>query len=156
MKSILNLSYLYDWYAFMPRHAHDLVAGRRGAPLDSLERLKGYAKLKLNLSLDASLDPPLRAELEKRLGRLAMNPLESGVEGAAPIAEEHYAWLRRYAEAPEGLPAMIERDRSAEVSAALHPAGERLLFRFGTIVTAGLYRHSEQIDPQSLALLDLR
>jgi len=45
MKSVLGLSYLRDWYYFVPGRARDFVAWRRGAALDPLARLRAYAIL---------------------------------------------------------------------------------------------------------------
>ncbi len=156
MRSVFGLSYLHDWYLYAPRGTHDFVTGRHGATPDSLERLRGYAKLKLKLAVDQSLDPPLRAELERQLARLALNPLESDMKAEVAIAREHYALLRRSAEDPKGLPARIDRDRSGELAPVLHSAGARLLFRAGAVATVGLYRHRDRIDEGKLALLDIK
>jgi hypothetical protein len=156
MKSIVALSYVRDWYYFTPRKAHDLYTGRRGAPMDPLERVRGYAKLKLNLGLDQSLDPPLRQELERQLGHLAMNPLEGDMQAEALIAQDHYAALLRSAQDPAGLPARVERDRSKELRPILHSGGARFLSRLGTVLSAGLYHHREPMNQNTLALLDVQ
>jgi hypothetical protein len=153
MKSVFGLSYLRDWYYFAPRSAHDFVAGRHGAALDPLARLRAYAKLKLELGLDRSLDPPLRLELQRQLAHLALNPLESDFEAETQVAEEHYKLLLQSAQA---LTAEVDRGRAAELRPALHSAGARLLFRAGAVASLGLYHHRERIDDNTLALLRLR
>ena len=156
MRSVFGLSYLHDWYLYATRGTHNFVTGRHGATPDSLERLRGYARLKLKLAVDQSLDPPLHLELEKQLARLALNPLESDMKAEVAIAWEHYTLLRESAEDPKGLPAKIDRDRSGELSPVLHSAGARLLFRVEAVASAGLYRHRDRIDEQKLALLDIK
>jgi hypothetical protein len=156
MKSVFGLSYLRDWYCFATRGAHDFVAGRHGAALDPLGRLRAYARLKLELGLDHKLDRQLRRELQKQLGHLALNPLESNFETEARIAEEHYSMLRRSAQTTKALVTRIDRDRSAELRPALHSAGARLLLRAGAVATLGIYRHRERVDADTLAVLDVR
>jgi len=156
MKSVFGLSYLHDWYYFATRGAHDWVSGRHGAALDPLDRLRAYARLKLELGLDRSLDPPLRAELQKQLSHLALNPLESGFDADARGASEHYALLLRSAGAPKGLATQVDKDRSAELRPALHSARARLLLRAASVASFGIYRHRERVDEATLAVLDAR
>jgi hypothetical protein len=91
------------------------------------------------LALDGTLDDGLRAELQKRLEILGVNPMEESVFAQSRIAERQYAALVKYAQDPKGLPARLERDRLAELNAYQHGAGARAGMRVASIVTLGIY-----------------
>jgi hypothetical protein len=152
MKSVFDLSYVHDWYYFATRGGHNWVAGRHGGAQDPLSRLRAYSKLKMKLGVEDSLDPALHAELQKQLAHLEMNPLESDGKAEARMAPQHYA---RLMESAKTVAARVDRDRAAELGPALHSRGARILFRVSTVATAGLYRHREQIDERTMALLDV-
>jgi hypothetical protein len=107
------------------------------------------------LALDNSIDPKLRAELQRRLEILGVNPLEQSIFEEAEIAEHQYDALMRYAADPKGLPARLERDRNAEMAAHRHSAPARASLKLANWFSLGAYSHHEMQDSASLeAALD--
>lgn len=153
-RNILSLSKL-DIPYFLGRMVYDFVTGRRGMDLNQPSRLRTYSQLKLLLSLSASLDPDLRDEISSRMERVSLNPLENGMEAEARLAREQYAALIAYAQRADGLPALLERDRRAEMVPLKHGKTEQALFHLGNLLTFGLYKHREEATPELLDKMEL-
>lgn len=135
-----NLPFMAGSWAF------EFVRTRHGATTNRTARLRAYSEVRQWMALDTSIDPSLRAELQKRLESAGVNPIEESVFDEADIARRQYAALLRYARDPEGLPARIERDREKEMTAYRHGFGERLGLRMASIATLGIYRHRDPAD----------
>jgi hypothetical protein len=141
-----NLPFLAGSMAF------NFVETRHGHTTSRAMRLKAYSDARQWLARDQSIDPALRAELQKRLESLGLNPMEESVSDEADIARRQYAALLRYAEDPKGLPAKLEHDRDAEMSAYRHSLTARASMKVGTYASLGAYSHHEsEPDPGKLA-----
>ena len=154
--NILALSRFGDLPYFLGRTIYSFVTGRRGIDLNQPSRLRSYSQLKLLLSLDASLDPQLQNEINRRLERAALNPLENDLQAEEQLARAQYASLLAYARRPDGLPARLSRDRRAEMVPLKHDRLERTLFRMANIVSFGLYTHRESANADLRAQLDTK
>jgi hypothetical protein len=154
-RNVLSLSRFGDVPYFLGRTVFDFVTGRRGMDINQPSRLHTYSQLKLLLSLDRSLDPVLRKEISQRLEKVSLNPLENDLEAEANLAREQYAALLAFANASEGLPAKLDRDRRAEAVSLEHGKTERVLFRLGNILSFGKYTHRERAAPDMDARLDI-
>jgi hypothetical protein len=129
------------------------VRGRHGAAVDRSARLEAYSETREFLSVDTSLDPALKAELEGRLNHLALNPRENEVSREAGMAREQYAALLKYAESPRSA-AKLERDRRKELEAYTQSNGERFFAGLGRVFTRGPHVDPEKPDPLLHAQLD--
>ena len=129
------------------------VRGRHGAAVNRSARLEAYSEAREFLSVDSSLDPPLKTELQHRLDHLALNPLENQVSREASLAREQYAALLRWAESPRGE-AKLERDRRKELEAYTRSPGERFFLGLGRIFTRGPRVDPERPDRALSAELD--
>ncbi len=154
-RNVLSLSRFGDIPYFLGRTVYDYVTGRRGMDINQQSRMRTYSQLKLLLSLNASLDASLRDEINKRLERVSLNPLENDLAAETRLARDQYAALVAYARKPQGLSARLDRDRRAEMVALKHNRAEQVLFRLGNLLSFGLYTHREKGTPaleQRLAL----
>jgi hypothetical protein len=142
-RDLLALSPYGDLHYFLGRALFDFVTSRRGVDLNQPTRLRAYSQLKLLLSLDATLDRTLRDEIERRLERVSLNPLENDLEAEARLARQQYAALVAYARRPDGLAARVERDRREELVPLAHGATARALLRAASVASFGLYKHRE-------------
>ncbi len=149
-RNILALSKFGDIHYFLGRTVFDFITSRRGMDINQPTRLRTYAQLKLLLALNASLDPELRHEINGRLERVSLNPLENDLDAEARLAREQYAALLDYARRPDGLTAKLDRDRHAELVPVAHGKAARTLFRFANILTLGRYTHREEAAPEAL------
>ena len=141
---VLGISKFTNWPYLAGSTAFNFVRVRHGATNDRSARLKAYAEVREWLALDDSIDPGLRVLLEKRLEIMGVNPMEESVIREAAIARRQYDALVRYAMNPRGLPARIEHDRNAELTAYRHRVGARIGFRVAALASLGIYSHHER------------
>ena len=146
-RNVLSLSRYGDVHYFLGRTVFDFVTGRRGIDVNQPTRLRAYSQLKLLLALDATLDRDLRREIAARVESVSLNPLENDLEAEARLARQQYAALVAAAKDPAGLPARLDRDRREEMVPLEHGKARRALFRFGNLLTLGLYKHREAGAP---------
>jgi hypothetical protein len=152
---LLSLSKYGGLHFFLGRAVLDFVTGRRGVDFNQPSRLRAYSQLKLLLALDASLEPGLRREIERRAERVSLNPLENGAATEARLARGQYQALLAYAERPDGLSALLDRERRLELVKARHNRAERVVFGLARVFSLGRYRHREDLPrPEMLAAID--
>jgi hypothetical protein len=146
----------FDLAYMLGRTVYDWVTDRRGMDINQPSRLRSYSQLKLLLSLDASLDPQLREEINDRLELVSLNPLENDRKAEAQLAREQYSALLDYARRPDGLAAKLDRDRREELVSVEHGRTARIFFNLANTVSFGLYTHREDAaDDAQLAALDV-
>jgi hypothetical protein len=138
---------------FVADVAFTFVRGRHGAAVNRSARLQAYSEAREFLSVDSSLDPALKKELQRRLDHLALNPRENDVSHEATLAREQYAALLKYAESPRGA-AKLERDRRKELEAYTQSPAKRLTTTLGRVFTRGPRVDPEKPDPILHAQLD--
>jgi hypothetical protein len=146
----------FDLAYLLGRTVYDWVTDRRGMDINQPTRLRAYSQLKLLLSLDASLDPKLREEINERLELVSLNPLENDRKAEAQLAREQYDALLDYARRPDGLAAKLDRDRRAELVKVDHGRAAQTFFKLANTISFGLYTHREQTATTTaqLAALD--
>jgi len=154
-RNVLSLSRFGDLPYFLGRTVFDFVTGRRGMDINQPSRLRTYSQLKLLLSLQESMDPALRQQIQTRLEAVSLNPLESNLQAEVNVARKQYQALVAYAYRPDGLPARIERDRRAELVPLQHGKAERILFQIAKVLTFGKYVHREKAAPENEGRLDI-
>lgn len=147
VSGVLGISMWGNWPYLAGAWAFNFVRERHGAANSRNDRLKAYSEVREWLALDGSLDPGLRADLQKRLEIMGVNPMEESVFDEGQIAQRQYAALLKYAQDPRGLPKKLNHDRRAELNAYDHNAGKRAEQMFARIATLGLY--SPHKDDQS-------
>ena len=146
-RNVLSLSPFGDIHYFLARSVYNFVTGRRGMDINQPSRLRSYSMLKLLLSLDASLNPELSAEVSRLVERVSMNPLQNdgGVEIA--LAYRSYDALLGAVREPSGeIAARLRRDRADEFTRLEHGAGAPFVYRLATILSAGTYHHRERVS----------
>jgi hypothetical protein len=142
-RNLLSLSRFGDVHYFLGRTVFDFVTSRRGMDVNQPSRMRAYSQLKLLLSLDAALDPDMRGEIERRIERVSLNPLENDLDAEARLARQQYDALIAYAKRPDGLAARLDLDRRAEMVPLAHGRAERVLLKSASVLSLGLYRHRE-------------
>ncbi len=154
-RNVLSLSRFGDLPYFLGRTIFDFVTGRRGMDINQPSRLRTYSQLKLLLSLQESMEPALRQQIQTRLEVVSLNPLESSLQAEVELARKQYEALLAYASRPDGLPARIDRDRRAELVPLQHGKAERILFQIARVLTFGKYVHREKATPENDGRLDI-
>ncbi len=154
-KNVLSVSRFGSLSYFLGRTVFDYVTGKRGMDINQPSRLRTYSQLKLLLALNESLDPELRTEIDERLEKVSLNPLENDLEVEAKLARTQYEALLAYAQKPDGLPAKLDRDRRAEMVPLEHSKKERVFLRAANILSFGIYTHREENTPEMQARLDV-
>jgi len=118
------------------------VRGRHGAAVNRSARLEAYSEAREFVSMDESLEPALKLELQRHLGQLALNPRENDIADEARLAREQYAALLAYLQSPRGE-AKLERDRKKELEAYTQSPARR----FGNSL-ARLFTHGPHVDAE--------
>jgi hypothetical protein len=152
VSGVLGVSRWGNWPYFAGSVAWNFVRSRHGDTNNRAARLKAYSQVRRWLTLDGSVQPELRVELQRRLEILGVNPLEESVFEETEIANRQYDALLRYAADPQGLPARLERDRNSELAAFRHGMPARTGLRLTKWFSLGIYSHHEMPDSASLAL----
>ena len=150
VSGVLGISRWGNWPYLAGSMTWNFVRSRHGDPNNRVARLRAYSEVRRWLTLDASIDPALRADLQRRLETLGVNPLEESVFEEAEIADRQYDALLRYAADPEGLPARLERDRNGELATHRHSLPARTGLRVAKWFSFGAYSHQEMSDATSL------
>ena len=154
-KNVLALSPFGDLSYFLGRTVFDFVTGRRGMDINQPTRLRTYSQLKLLLSLNDSLNPQLRGQIDDQLEKVSLNPMENDLAVEARLAKGQYEALMAYAQRPDGLPAKLDRDRRAEMVPLEHGQTAQILLRVANILSLGKYAHREKATPEMEARLDV-
>lgn len=140
---IVGYSKWGNWPYMAGSFAVNFAATRWGAATNRQLRLKAYAEVRRWLTLDGSLSPELRLDLQKRLEVLGVNPLDASVFNQTKIARKQYVALMADAANPLGLAARLERDRAAELAEIKHGAAARTGMQIARIATFGAFKHRE-------------
>ncbi|HKY30557.1 MAG TPA: hypothetical protein VJM12_21680 [Pyrinomonadaceae bacterium] len=154
-RNVLSVSRFGNLSYFLGRTVFDYVTGKRGMDLNQPSRLRTYSQLKLLLALNDSLNPELRQEIDHRLEKVSLNPLENDLAVEAKLAKTQYDALMAYAQQPDGLAAKLDRDRRSEMVPLEHSKKERVFLRAANILSFGIYSHREESTPELEARLDV-
>jgi hypothetical protein len=154
VSDVLSISRYGNVYYFLGRSAFDWVTRRRGIDISQPSRVLSIAELKLVLSFDPNISKALRGQLDEGLQRLSVNPLENSNPAENKLALAQYRALLAYSHRLNGLPARLERERSAEAMVLVHRGLDAKLLRLANIVTLGHYTHREKMTPELVQQLD--
>jgi hypothetical protein len=154
-KDVLSLSSFGNFPFFAGRRVYEFITGRRGMDLNQPTRLRSYSELKLLLSLNGSIEPKLREEIEQRVQNVSVNPLNNDNESEARLARQQYDALIDYARRDDGLPAKIDRDRRAEMMPLKHGKTGRFFFNLAGVLSFGRYVHREAATPEMYSRLEV-
>lgn len=154
-KNVFSLSSFGNLPYFAGKQLYDFVTGRRGMDVNQPTRLRSYSELKLLLSFNPAIDDDLRAEIERRIQNVSLNPLNNDNASELQLAREQYEALVDYARRPDGLSARVERDRRAEMVPLEHGKTARFFYNLGNVLTFGRYVHRENATPELTERLEL-
>ena len=143
-----NLTY------FAAKSSYEWYEDRHGAALNRSMRLAAYARLR-QLLVDSAghMDPAFHELLENRLDQIALNPFEQGSAGEAELAKRQYAALQQWAQSPDGLAHVLERDRAAEYYEETHSGKQRAWTDTLHVASLGVWKPYRVGDPEMMANL---
>jgi hypothetical protein len=153
-RNVLSVSAFNNPAILVGRFLADFVVRRRGIDINQDSRVTSYAKLKLLILLNESLDPEFKTEISGRVEAVSLNPLQNDAEVEVRLAKQQYRNLMAYAADPKGLPAKIAKDRTREMISLKHNGTEKFFFSLGRIFSLGFYEHREKWTPELAARLD--
>ena len=142
MTTFGNFSYFAAKTGFL------FVHKRHGAATDRLARRNAFIALRHALATGDSLDQGLRGDLESRIERLDLDPVEKSWAQEVRAAWRQYDALIKYAADRSGLAKTIERDRVGEYRAAMESPLKRMV--------AAVFHPHAGISPEQLAELSER
>jgi len=151
---VIGVSRFTNWYYFAGADIYDFYASRRGTAMNQQERLNSYSKFRVALALDKTLDPELRAAMQRRVNSLAVNPLESSPNREMQTALQRYVLLQAAAVNEHSqLARRLERDRRSELARFESTTSRQVRDDIFHYVTFSLYTHRANTD-EYLASLD--
>jgi hypothetical protein len=153
-RDLLSLSKFGNVYYLLARSTFDFVTSQRGIDINQPSRLRSAAELRLLLSFNQNINSALRAELNRGLEDLSVNPLENNGKTERALALTQYRTLQAYALRPDGLPARLERERGSEAAKLVHRGLGGKLMRVANVLTLGHYMHREKVTPELKQQLD--
>jgi hypothetical protein len=103
--------------------AYHFLKSHQGAATDETARLDCYAEAQMDLALDHSLDVDFRSDMQQRLEKININPLDSSIDKELASANASYKLLLETLARSGG---QLENDRRREVAA--FGAGHTTLF----------------------------
>ncbi len=115
---VLGLTAFGNFSYFAAKTGFLFVHKRHGAATDRLARRNAFIALRHTLATSDSLDEALRGDLESRIERLDLEPVEKSWPQEFRAAWRQYDALIKFAADPNGLAKTIERDRAGEYRAA--------------------------------------
>jgi hypothetical protein len=131
---VIGLSHFANWYYFVGADLYNFYQSRRGTATNQKERLNCYSKFRVALALDHSLDADLRADMQKRVNSIAVNPLESSAKNEFKAAIARYQLLRK-----SPLIVRVEKDRRAELARFEATKAQQIRADLFHYATFGLY-----------------
>jgi hypothetical protein len=151
---VIGISRITNWYYFVGADLYDFYESRRGSAMSRVERLDCYSKFRVALALDRNLDGDLRANIQRRVNSLAVNPLETSARREMLAAPERYALLTESAANEDRqISRRLEKERRSEL--ARYDANKAGQVRDSVfhIATLGVYTHRAENDSVLLTRL---
>jgi len=152
---VIGISHFTNWYYYVGADLYDFVTGRHGSAVDPALRLDCYSEFRVQLALDHSLDPALRTDIERRMGELAINPLDASPERELVAARKRYARLVYASDDKGRVVVRLDKQRRAEIASFRESPGARALDTLLHAATLGLYTRQAQKSLTNLATLDI-
>jgi hypothetical protein len=146
--SVLGLTAFGNIGYFAAKTGLLFVHKRHGATTDRLARRNAFVALRHSLATGDSLDQALRADLESRIEKLDVDPVEQSWPQEVRAAWRQYDALMKFAADPSGLAKTIERDRVGEYRAATESPLKRMV--------AAVFHPHAGISPEQLTELSER
>ena len=146
--SVLGLTAFGNIGYFAAKTGLLFVHKRHGATTDRLARRNAFVALRHSLATGDSLDQALRADLESRIEKLDVDPVEQSWPQEVRAAWRQYDALMKFAADSSGVAKTIERDRVGEYRAATESPLKRMV--------AAVFHPHAGISPEQLAELSER
>ncbi len=151
---VIGISHFTNWYYYVAADFYDFITARHGGAMDRAERLDSYSQFRVQLALDQQLDPKLRAEMQRRVDSLAINPLEATPDREMQLAAVRYAGLQDEAGSAGKLATHLEQERRAELASFGESKKARVFESLLHDASLGLYTHRAKTNPANLSKLD--
>jgi hypothetical protein len=153
VNGVLGLSHFANWYYFAGADIYSFVTSRQGAAQNRAARLDSYVQFRTELALDTELPSELRAEMQRRVSDLAVNPLEASPQAELETAHARYINLQQ--EASNGtLMKLLNLQRREEIAEYGKGPGHLAMDEVLHATSFGLYTHRARTNSDLLAVLD--
>jgi hypothetical protein len=94
VSGVVGISHFTNWYYYAGADLYDFYVSRHGNAMNQAARLDCYAQFRVQLTLDRSLDPALRQQMQRGVNTLAINPLETAPGRELSNAAQRYTQLK--------------------------------------------------------------
>jgi hypothetical protein len=146
MAGVIGVSHFTNWYVYIGFDFYHFVEARHGKALDEASRLDCYADFRVGLSLDHSIDPALKKDMESRIRWLVINPLEATPQRDIQTAIARYELLQSEAGEDGRLMALVNQERRFELASFGESEKGRAAKSMLHVATLGLYKQQAKRD----------
>jgi len=106
--------------------------------------------------MDESMNEQFRREIDQRLEKVSINPLENDLAAELNLARGQYKNLVEYAKNEKGLKLKLEKDRIKEMTLAAYGGKMPKKYSIAQMLTFGLYKHRLKPTPELMAKAELQ
>ncbi len=135
---------------------YGFVTGKRGMDINQPSRVRSYAQLKMILAMDESMREQFRREIDDRLEKVSINPLQNDLYAEMSLARGQYRNLVEYAKSSSQLGKKLEKDRINEMTLAAYGGKMPKKYSIARILTFGLYKHRLKPTAELMAKADVQ
>ena len=146
MAGVIGISHFTNWYVYIGFDFYHFVEARHGKALDEASRLDCYSDFRVGLSLDHSIDPALKKDVEEP------HPV-AGSQSSRSSTATRYAdcdcplQLARTQAGEDGrLMARVDQERRFELSSFGESEKAKLAKSMLHVATFGLYKQQAKRD----------
>jgi hypothetical protein len=146
MAGVIGVSHFTNWYVYIGFDFYHFVEARHGKALDEASRLDCYADFRVGLSLDHSIDPALKKDMESRIRWLVINPLEATPQRDMQTAIARYELLQSEVGEDGRLMALVNQERRFELASFGESEKGKAAKSMLHVATLGLYKQQAKRD----------
>jgi hypothetical protein len=154
VSGVIGISHFTNWYYYAGADLYDFYASRHGRAMNQAARLDCYSQFQVQLTLDRSLEPDLRQQMQRRAASLALNPLEGAPGRELADAANRYTQLTLDAGGDGALVKRLDNDRRREVARFESTSWQRMRDDVLHAMTLGKYTNRAGRQEADLRLLN--
>jgi hypothetical protein len=154
LSGVLGVSRFTNWYYYLALSLYEFMSARHGTAINQESRLDSYARFRVELTLDRTLDPVFHEEIEHRMNSLIVNPLAAAPDCEMQVAAKHYVALEVQSEENGHLMGRVRKARRSEIVSFGQATRSRVTDELLYIGSCGLYQHRSEESLDNISKLD--
>jgi hypothetical protein len=154
LSGVLGVSRFTNWYYYLALSLYEFVSARHGTAVKQEGRLDSYARFRVELTLDRTLDPVFQEEIKHRMDSLIVNPLANAPDCEMQVAARQYVVLEAQSEDNGHLMERVRKARRSEIASFGQNTRSRVTDDLLYVGSLGLYQHRAEESLDNISKLD--